>query len=471
MILIRNVKIVDGSGKPAYPADALIQGDKISALGNFRNKKVEHIIEGLGGYLTPGFIDVHSSFDRTLRLFSHSSCNSFLKQGITSVIIGHEGLSLAPLLYGSLESMNMWNDSRDINISWHTVAELCATLRSLSLGVNVGVLVGHTTIRQALIGDDCRDLTNKEMHIFKEIIHRSLHEGALGMSTDVNHIGSCQTPYHEIKELVSVLSHYHAIYSARLRYEHNGINESVSRILKLYRETGVKTMISHLKPCLGYDREYDLVYKTIDTMTDGMDCYYEACPSEFDIIPFYELLPSWARKETLGRTMEYVSRDDINFDCDENCVIIHAPHNPRLVGTTITSENFVHIIRITKLHALVVRRSVDVQKNDQLLFSDKALIASCDTGLQNIESDTFMRYFHLISSQKKYSFEQAIRKITALPADFYAIKNRGYIREGYQADINVIVNDTVQTVIVNGQVAMHKGTFLSTSSGNILQRS
>src|SRR3989338_8464655 len=110
MLLIKNVKIIDGSGKPAYPADVLVNSQKISAIGHFPNKKTEEVIEGLGGYLTPGFIDVNTDADHYLSLFTNPHQEHFLKQGVTTIIGGHCGSSLAPLLYGTLESVRKWAD-------------------------------------------------------------------------------------------------------------------------------------------------------------------------------------------------------------------------------------------------------------------------------------------------------------------------------------------------------------------------
>src|SRR3989344_6384242 len=183
MILIKSAQIIDGAGKPPYKADVLIKDDKISAIGNYATKKAEIIIDGLGYYLTPGFIDVNTDADHYLALFTNPSQSDFIKQGVTTTIGGQCGSSLAPLLYGSLESIQKWTDIRQINVNWHTMQEFLKILGKIKIGVNFGTLIGHSTIRRAIIGEELRDLTDPELKVFEHIIERAMEEGALGFST------------------------------------------------------------------------------------------------------------------------------------------------------------------------------------------------------------------------------------------------------------------------------------------------
>src|SRR3989344_176661 len=159
MILIKNGTIVDGTGAPAYRADILISGDKISAIGAFPNKKAATVIDCMGQYVVPGFISPHTHADRMLTLFTDPAQEDYLKEGITTIIGGTDGVSLAPLLYGSLRSLNKWADVNTVNVDWHTVAEFARTIKKIPLGVNFATLAGHTTIRRDIAGDKNNDLT------------------------------------------------------------------------------------------------------------------------------------------------------------------------------------------------------------------------------------------------------------------------------------------------------------------------
>src|SRR3989344_3650682 len=135
-LLIKNVQILGGSPSQVLPGkisegkekfsgtkDVFITGDKISAIGDFSNKKADEVIDGQGAYLSPGFIDVNTDSDHYLSLFDYPEQEDFLRQGVTRIIGGMCGSSLAPLLYGSLESVRKWGDVSKANVDWHTMQE------------------------------------------------------------------------------------------------------------------------------------------------------------------------------------------------------------------------------------------------------------------------------------------------------------------------------------------------------------
>ena len=150
-LLIKNVHILGSQNDYGERADIFVSGDKISAIGNFPDKKADQIIDGGGGYLAPGFIDVNTDSDHYLSLFDNSAQEDFLRQGVTTIIGGNCGASLAPLIYGSLEAIQKWTDVGKFNVNWHTLGELLAILDRKPLGVNFATLVGHSTIRRALL--------------------------------------------------------------------------------------------------------------------------------------------------------------------------------------------------------------------------------------------------------------------------------------------------------------------------------
>src|SRR3989338_1708901 len=219
MILIKGIQIVDGSGTAPYRADVILQGDKISAIGNFPKKSADVVIEGLGLHLTPGFIDVNTDSDHYLSLFSNPSQKDFLLQGVTTIIGGNCGSSLAPLLYGSLKSIRKWADADLININWSTVAELKNTLNRLKIGVNFATLAGHSTIRRDLIGEEIRDLTVSELEVFKNTLGQAIREGALGLSTGLGYSHSRAVSRFEIKNLLDSVAKNNGVYATHLRNE------------------------------------------------------------------------------------------------------------------------------------------------------------------------------------------------------------------------------------------------------------
>src|SRR5690348_3985206 len=122
-LLIKNVQILGGAHEFPDASDVFVNDDKISAIGSFPNKRADTVLEGHGAYLAPGFIDVNTDSDHYLTLFEHRGQEDFLRQGVTTIFGGMCGASLAPLLYGSLESISKWTRTDRVNVNWHTMRE------------------------------------------------------------------------------------------------------------------------------------------------------------------------------------------------------------------------------------------------------------------------------------------------------------------------------------------------------------
>ena len=257
-ILIKNVQLLDGIGRPAVKSDVLIKNDKISAIGNFPNYKADEIIDAMGAYLAPGFIDVNNEGDHSLEIFSNDYQENILKQGITSVIGGHGGFSLAPLLYGSLEAIRPWADIRKINVNWHTLAEFLKTFTTRKLGVNFGTFLGHTTVRFDIIHDAhkliFRDLTPNESAVLNFVMGENLNPpaggGAFGISVGLDHPLVSEASYFEIKKMAELAVKAGALLSYNLKDNKEGIVDSVKKAIFLAKETGVKILINNFKSSL-----------------------------------------------------------------------------------------------------------------------------------------------------------------------------------------------------------------------------
>ena len=250
-ILIKNVQLLDGTGRPAIKADVLIKNDKISAIGNFFNYKADEIIDAIGAYLAPGFIDINNVGDRSLEIFSNDYQGNILEQGITLVIGGHGGFSLAPLIYGSLEAIRPWADIRKINVNWHTLAGFLKTFKTRKLSVNFGTFLGHTTVRFDIIHDAhkliFRNLTSNESAVLNFIMRKNLKAGAFGISVGLDYPLVSETSYFEIKKMAELAAKTGALLSYNLKDNKEGITDSVKRAIFLAKETGVKILINNFK--------------------------------------------------------------------------------------------------------------------------------------------------------------------------------------------------------------------------------
>src|SRR3989338_9247819 len=156
-ILIKNGTVIDGTGSVAKKLDVAIENGQIVEVATSIQDPAAKTIDAQDKFVTPGFIDIQNHSDSYWTIFDHPAQTSLLSQGITSIIMGNCGASLAPLLTKeSIKTIQKWHSLSGININWATMSEFLQVLSSLSLGVNVGTLVGHAVLRRGLIGDAVR---------------------------------------------------------------------------------------------------------------------------------------------------------------------------------------------------------------------------------------------------------------------------------------------------------------------------
>src|SRR3989344_903865 len=216
-LLIKNVKIL--GEKDIFPerSDVFISGNKISAIGDFPKKQADEVLDGKGEYLVPGFIDIDTTSDHYLSLIRSPLQEDFLRQGVTTIVGGHCGSSLAPLIYGTLESIRKWADPSSINVNWHSVEEFFDVLERIKPGVNFGMFAGHSTIRRALLGDEIRALSENETKVFSRVLRDSMRQGAYGLSTGLEYVHSQKTTLEELIALCKVVVEEEGLYATHLR--------------------------------------------------------------------------------------------------------------------------------------------------------------------------------------------------------------------------------------------------------------
>ncbi len=492
MILIKGAQIITGTGQAPFKGDILIKDDKISAIGNFPSQHAETVIDGLGLTVTPGFIDTHSTTDHYLGLFSDPAQKDFLLQGITTVIGGQCGSSLAPLIYGSLKSIQKWGDINKINVNWNTVSELKATLKQLGLGVNFGTLAGHSTIRRDLVGEEIRDLTQSELDVFKNSLEKSLQEGALGLSTGLGYSHARHVPYSEIKELLAVIKKMGKVYTTHLRSEYANLLPSVEEAVKIAKETGVTTIISHFRPVIGLETKFQEALRLIENSLQEADLYFQVNPFGISVLPIYTLLPKWAQeggkvgmlktindKTHRNRILEELSNSDLKF---ENLIIAEAHNNPYIIGHTLKkfSENrnleileaLLLLMEITSMRALLFYENINIDILTRTLTHPRSLIGSNSASLP--ESQTTLKPERAINSFPRYlqaavsqglPIEEAVRKVTAMPAEIFGIQKRGKLVEGWFADLVMLKDNQVFNVLVNGKLAVQEKKAVAKGSG------
>ncbi|MEK9194526.1 MAG: amidohydrolase family protein [Patescibacteria group bacterium] len=493
-VLVKNGLVYDGRESPPQKQDILISGERIARLGNFSKNEAREIIDATGCIVTPGFVDINTNSDHHLSLFSEPYQEDFLRQGITTIIGGNCGFSLAPLLNGSLESINKWGDLTFLNINWQTVKEFLNVLEKKGLGVNFGTLIGHATMRGAITQKTHRDLTNKELESLKRIIIDSLEGGAFGLSFGLGYENSKNIPYKELEFLAGAMSKTNKVLAIHLRDAQSNFPEALEEVLRLSRGMTVNLEISHLEPRLGFSEEYLRAKINIEKESATSRINFDVYPFTELALPISNFLPPWLRFTSLDDAdsqirLPYLKERLLSYFLKfkpGDLLIGQTPKNLKfLEGKTLEEfsgshdmkwpESFLKLMQLTHLKTIIFYKDIDENVLKEFLSSSSAIISSNGASLplnffkhpRNCE--TFPKFLSWVSKENILPIERAVAKITSIPAKKYGIKKRGLIKEGYYADIVVLRDNRPKEVILNGKFVLKDGIPQKILAGSILK--
>lgn len=491
-LLIKSVRILGANQNFPELSDVFVSGEKISAIGSFPSKKAEEIIDGQGAYLAPGFIDVHTESDHTLDLLRHPAQEDFLKQGITTVIGGQGGVSLAPLLYGSLEATEEWTDNRSVNVHWYTLKEMREIMSKRRLGVNFATLVGHTTLRRAIVGEELRPLTKNELMVFERLLSRTLKEGGFGLSTDLNSIYGKPATNREIKSLASIVGKYKGVYAGYVSKKiSQKLGDSVEEIIKTTGELGAKILLNDFRPIKGEEEDYENALHKIENLSGGFRCCFAVSPKETSIAPLYKFLPEWSRNcglEEINRNIkdEWLQKrivEELPAVKPMDFIIAKSIGADSIAGRSLKDfmefygikearKALLKLMLTTNLRALVLYKDINWELLKKAIKHPSSFIASREWSPASAVGESlpaFPQFLSLVVKENLLPLEVAIRKITSAPASFFGIKERGEIKEGYFADLIGFKGEEIKFTVVNGRVAVKEGVFQNVLAGKPLK--
>ena len=505
-ILIKNVLLVDGTGRPPAKVDVIVKNEKIVALGYFpQYNRADEVIDGLGGaYLAPGFIDINTDADLYLNLFSNPGLENFLLDGVTSIIGGQGGISLAPAFYGSLDLHNLWADTLKVNVNWRKVSEFLETMEKKRIGVNFGTMVGYSTIRYEITGDDFRDLTAKEFDVVKYAANQSLAGGAFGISVDLDFPMTALSPYKEIRTLAELVEKSKKILCLRLRNVSDSsifnkdlagnFSSAVGEALNISKETSAKILINNFSCPKSMEKQYEEAILSIEDNSATADIYFDVNPGGISVFPIFAFLPYWIKRGSFKEMRKIIAlkeniskiKKDLPTLKYEDLTIFSAPGFEYLIGKSIKTfgqerdltakDGLLELMRLTKLRASVYYRNLSVKEFPRAVSSSRAIISSADGGFGKNQNDipelssTHRNVIEMSLKNKIIPIEETIKKMTSLPAKNLGISDRGIIREGYFADLVLFRENKIETVIINGKLAVNEGKVCETNAGKILKK-
>lgn len=520
-VIIKNGTILDGTGKRQFLGDIGIREGKIVVVGKMDNEKAERVIDANGLYVAPGFIDINNHSDTYWQIFLNPDMESLLRQGITTIVGGNCGSSLAPLVDKSMiQSIQKWTDIRSLNLNWLSTKELLEEVERYKLSVNFATLLGHGTLRRGFVHDDPRALQSSELAGMIALLRQSMREGSLGMSFGLAYAHGRHATEHELSTLSRFVGKNDGFCAIHLRNEGRELSESVAEAIATAKRSGVRFHISHLKS-VGkryWDQMDRALYLLEASDSEGVEVSFDVYPYQSTATVLYTILPTWltdgGKKMMLSRLRNKAIRLEAIRDLREekidysSSVLTISSLNKMIVRTNvldmayaqgkIPEEVIFDILLASDDRAIISLNAVSEQNIEKAIRHPFSIISTNGTGYSLAHAKTgesihprcfgtFPRVLsHYVRERKILSWEEAIHKMTGKPAARVGIKKRGTIAVGNHADIVIInpkeVNDLATTenpyqysfgipwVFVNGKIAIDGGSFKSIRSGTIIRR-
>ena len=525
--VIKGATIIDGSGKPGYKADVGVVGDRISHIGHIEASNAGHLIEAQGKILCPGFIDMHSHTD--LEFFKDKAPDAKVRQGITTELLGQDGLGTAPVsrshrplmaglvagLLGSWPAQECWE--------WQSFDEYLNVLSRRGLPNNVAVLASHGPLRIAAMGMADRPATAGEVTAMQQALIQTLEAGAFGFSTGLIYPPCSYCTTEELIELNRTMAPYGGLFVVHQRDEGHGLMRSFEEVSGIARAAGVHLHISHLQAYGQVNWPHmDTVLSQTDALLDqGLSITWDRYPYLAGSTVLTAVLPAWTLSkgtEALVYNLTIPSyRARIRAEYDKGLDVWH--NRSISVGwgkivvsaVTLTHNKWMEGQSCSQLAEAMGKDPIDfvcdLLAEEQLAvtmishYGSEGVLAKVLTHPQaTVGSDgifggrphprlygSFPRFLHqFVIQQKLLSQEAAIRKITGFPAKTLGLKERGELREGYFADLvlldwaelrdNATYNEPhqyssgIEYVFVNGVPVVTPGNKVELLPGQVLKK-
>lgn len=498
-LIILNGKLVDGSGNPWYYADVAIQNGKVVRVGNLKDVTSKKVIDATGLIVAPGFIDVHAHIEGGE--MTTPTADNFIHDGVTSVVTGNCGGS-------------------NLNIS-----DYFRRIDSLKTSINIASLIGHNTVRRAAMGDAQRDPTSDELKKMETLVSDAMNAGAVGFSTGLIYIPGTYSKTEEVVALARMAAQQGGVYASHIRDEGDKVTDAVNEAINIGRLAKIPVEISHFKVTYkpNWGRSVETIKLVEDARKEGLDVTIDQYPYVASSTTLDTTVPSWvfaggrdsmklrindpATRIRIKKEMVALLKKNQLKNYSYAQVARYAP------DTTLNGKNIseVNLLKGSKANPIEEAETIlemigAINRTQMVYFSMNEddlkrimqypfnMIAS-DAGIARFGSGmphpraygTNARVLgKYVREQNVIRLEEAIRRMTSLPAQKFNLRDRGLLREGMAADIVVFDESTVgdaatfvnphaystgfRFVLVNGEVVVDAGKHTGVRSGQVLKR-
>lgn len=523
-LVLKNGKIVDGTGNPWFFGDIGIKDGQIARVG-FVDQEAAQVVDVGKQVIAPGFIDGHCHSD--LMIIDYPLSEIKLQQGVTSEVLGNCGLAPAPLTKDRLSTLQNYIQpvlgSTKWEWPWETVGEYMEFVARSGPAEHVATYVAHGALRIAVMGFENRAATKDELARMKELLEDGMKAGAIGLSIGLLYAPGSYTAKEELAELCKVLPKYNGLLSTHIRGEGNSLLQSVREVIWIAEQAGISLHVSHLKAAgkRNWGQALEALELIEDARARGMDVTCDVYPYSAGSTMMTTILPPWTLEGGIERTIEALKQPAVrarikeelaheqtewdNLLCSTGWQSVYISSVQTEANRRLEGKHMQEIAELRGRHPADCMMDLLISEQGkvsivyfhmsdddvrQVVGYEKSLIASdslhCETGRPHPRSyGTFPRVFaKYVRDDRVLSLEQAVRKITSFPAQRFQLGKCGLLVPGYAADLVVFDPQTIQDtatfqepcqypagisrVFVAGAMALEHGTHTHARNGSFI---
>ena len=527
-LLVENGRVIDGTGNPWFYGDIGVRGRRIEAMGDLAESTADRRIDATGLLVVPGFIDMHSHAGWSYLVDSRVIAK--VTQGITLEVEG-EGFSVAPIDDALALEYQEDLDRYGIVADWRSLDDFYRRLEAHPATINFATHIGTGNVRAMTVGYEDRDATPDELRQMREIVDQAMRDGALGIYSALMYVPDRFNRTAELIEMAKIAASYGGYYQSHPRSESNAWRKSMDEMYRIAREASISVHATHLK--IAYKQNWgdmqDLVQRTVDARTQGIDITADLYPYERAAASFTALLPPWAqeggRDDIVRRLHDEETRERIKDELvqptdeweneyfgtgggPDGFTVIDARGNSTLeqyVGMTLSEVGRVResdprdamfdiILAGDAAFTSLITSEQDIRTAIQqpwVAFGTDGSAAAPDGPLSGSlphprAYGAFPRVLGVyVRELGLVRLEDAIRRLSSLPAQILGLRDRGMLREGFYADIVVLdpesiidratyvsphqLSTGIHTVVVNGELVLDDGVLTDSRPGMVVR--
>jgi N-acyl-D-amino-acid deacylase len=525
-LLISGGKVIDGTGRAGYSADIAVKDGRIVEIGKLTTAPGVPVLNATGSIVSPGFIDVHSHSDFTLTIDPRAM--SSVTQGVTLEIVGNCGHGCAPLVDPETVKINIYGYDAAYDIPWRTMAGYLNALKECKPAINVASLVPNGNLRLATTGLADRPATKEEVREMRKLLEQGLEEGALGFSTGLEYGTERGCTEEEVTELCRGLANKGGVYATHTRNEFGKAHETIDEAIRTSETAKVPLQVSHISVVARLaDEARPTVEHSLAQMDEakarGLDIGFDMHTRDYGITNLSAILPPWIM-EGGTKALENRLRDRrvrAELKVYPNIIVAEAQgrwdkmilfgckaapeYNQRSVADVAAMRgaddlDAIYDILLTeaeRVSEIMVIELIYDESDLRLPFSHSDCMVGSDATALGIDGPLHDKYFHgaytwaawffrhFARERKTMTAEEAVRRLTSLPAARFGIKDRGILRKGAWADIAVFdevrfgergtifepnrLAEGMMHVLVNGAVTLKDGKLTGERNGQIIR--